>query len=115
MRIVESKTYIALPPGDTIQEIMDERGITSSQLTADMGESEAFVHQLLDGDIELTEQVAQNIEKAADIPAYFLLNLEHLYREKLVMVAEENAQEAERKAKTEKVSSGVQPALAASG
>ena len=115
MRIMESKTYIALPPGDTIQEIMDERGITSSQLAADMGESEAFVQQLLDGDIELTEQVAQSIEKAAGIPAYFLLNLEHLYRKKLVMVAEENARDADLKAKTEKVSSGVQPALVASG
>ena len=99
MKITESKTYIATPPGATIKEMMEDREITTSQLAVRLEESEDFVRKLLDGDIDLTETLAQRIERATGIPAYFLVNLERFYREDLAKVIAENALEQERKAK----------------
>lgn len=89
-----SKTYVAAPPGFALKEIIDERGISEEQLALQMGQDETFVRDLIEGDVELTEDVANSIEKTLDIPAYFLLNLECLYRKDLVKVATENAKEA---------------------
>ena len=94
-----SKTYMAIPPGATIKEMIEDRGISEAQLATRLGESEEFVWKLLDGDVELTEALAQRIEKAMDIPAYFLVNLERFYREDLAKVIAENSLKKERKAK----------------
>ena len=90
-----SRTYVAAPPGFALKEMIDDRAISEAQLANLLGKSETFVRDLIEGDVELTEDVAKNIEKAVDIPAHFLLNLERLYREDLVKVAEENAQETD--------------------
>ena len=90
-----SRTYVAAPPGFALKEMIDDRAISEAQLAKLLGESETFVRDLIEGDVELTEDVAKSIEKAMDIPAHFLLNLERLYREDLVKVAEENAQETD--------------------
>ena len=97
--IRHSKTYVAAPTGFTIKEMIDDRGISQDQLAARLGKDEAFVRDLIEGDVVLTQEVAENIEKAMDIPAYFLLNLEQLYREDLVKVPEENTKETDRNTK----------------
>ena len=107
--IRHSGTYMAIPPGDTLKEIMDECGISEGQLAVRIGKDETFVRDLIEGDVKLTQEVAQVIETAMDIPAYFLLNLEGLYRENLVKIDRENAKSSERKAKTEKTKATIVP------
>ena len=117
--IQHSRTYMAIPPGDTLKEIIDDRGITEGQLAVRIGKDETFVRDLITGEVELTQEVAQVIETAMDIPAYFLLNLELLYRENLVKIDRENAKSSQRKAKleTEKTKATIAPqaGLVASG
>ena len=98
MKVLESKSYIASPPGETINEVMEDRAVTNAQLADLIGENEEFVRQLMAGDIDLTEDLANRIEKAINIPAYFLLNLERFYRDDLAKVAQENAQAVTYKA-----------------
>ena len=97
--IQHSRTYIAIPPGITIKEMIDERGITVGQLAARLEESEVFVRDLITGDVELTQEVAQKLEAALGMNTRFWLNLEHYYREDLVNIDRENIQEAKRRAK----------------
>ena len=99
--IRHSRTYMAIPPGDTLKEIIDDRGVTQEQLAEKLEVSAAFVRDLIEGDVVLTQEMAESIEKAMDIPAYFLLNLEGLYREDLQKVNEENARERDKRAKVD--------------
>ena len=91
MKITESKTYIATPPGATIKEMIDDRGISEAQLAASLDESGEFVRDLLEGEAELTAEVADKLEAALGMRASFWVDYERLYRETLVKVAEENA------------------------
>ena len=91
MKITESKTYIATPPGATIKEMIDDRGISEAQLAASLDESEEFVRDLLEGEVELTAEVAARLEAALGMRASFWVDYERLYREKLNKVAAENA------------------------
>ena len=59
-----------------------------------MGLAEEDAASLIEGDIELTGDVAARLETALGMDSQFWVNLEHLYREDLIKVAAENAQAA---------------------
>ena len=61
-----------------------------------MGLSEEASAALIEGDVELTGDVAGRLEVALGMDTQFWVNLEHLYREDLIKVASENAQAAAR-------------------
>ena len=115
-----SKTYMAIPPGATIKEMIDDRGISEAQLAAKIGESEEFVRQLIEGEVELTDAVAGNLATVFEMRSSFWVDMERLYRDDLIKVAEENTREQERTAKktvrkAKRQESVVQSALAALG
>ena len=94
-----SKTYMAIPPGATIKEMIEDRGISEAQLAAKLGESEEFVRDLLEGEAQLTAEVADKLEVALGMRASFWVDMESYYREDLVNIDRENAQDAEHKAR----------------
>ena len=88
-----SRTYMAIPPGATIKEMIDDRGISEAQLAARLGESEEFVRKLIEGECDLTDEVAGKLEAGLGMNMRFWLNMESYYREDLVNIDRENAQE----------------------
>ena len=60
--IRHSKTYVAAPPGFTIKEMADDRGITETQLALSLEASESFVRDLIEGNTELTQETACKLE-----------------------------------------------------
>ena len=78
--VVEGEHCIAVPPGETIKEQLEDRKISINDFTHSMGVSEKFVAELLEGDVALTESVAAKLESALGIPARFWINLEKIYR-----------------------------------
>lgn len=91
----ESKNYIATPPGATIREQLEDRGMTQKEFAGRMGLSEKHVSNLLGGEVHLTPEVAERLECVLGIPARFWNNLEAIYQEKLVKVKKENELENE--------------------
>lgn len=96
MKITESKTYIATPPGATIKEMMENQGKSLQEFAHLMGLSEEDAAALIEGEAQLTDAVAARLEAALGMRASFWVDYERLYREKLDKVAEENAQETVR-------------------
>ncbi|MCQ2400756.1 MAG: HigA family addiction module antitoxin [Lachnospiraceae bacterium] len=91
--MARSRSYIATPPGATIKEQLNDRGMSQKEFAARMDMSEKHISRLINGDVQLTPDCAVRLEMVLGIPAEFWSNLEAIYREKLVKVEAENAME----------------------
>lgn len=87
----ESKTYIAVPPGETIKEQLEERGITEEEFSIRMGMQQGQTRRLLEGEERLTHEMATKLEAVLGIPKEFWNKLECIYQEKRVKVEQENS------------------------
>lgn len=94
--MLESKSYIATPPGVTIKEQLDDRGMTQKEFAKRMGMSEKHISRLINGEVHLTPDTAEKIERVLGVPANFWNKLEAIYQEKLAKVKNENELEEER-------------------
>jgi len=86
-----SRTYIATPPGATIKEQLLNRGMNQKEFATRVGMSEKHISKLINGEVQLTIDMARRLEMVLGIPAQFWCNLESIYREKIAKVNEENS------------------------
>ena len=81
--MIKSKTYIAIPPGATIKEQISDRKMTQKELAARMEMSEKHISHLINGDIQLTHDVAMRLEMVLGLPARFWNNLETIIKKQV--------------------------------
>ena len=93
--MVRSRSFIATPPGATIKEQLNEKGMSQREFAARMDMSEKHISKLINGEVQLTPEVAVRLEVVLGVPAKFWNNLEAVYREKLIKVEAENAMDAD--------------------
>ena len=93
--MVRSRSYIATPPGATIKEQLNDRGMSQKEFAARMDMSEKHISKLINGDVQLTPEVAVRLEMVLGVPAKFWNNLEAVYREKIIKVEAENDMDAD--------------------
>lgn len=93
--MVRSRSYIATPPGATIREQLNDRGMSQKEFAARMDMSEKHISKLINGDVQLTPETAVRLEMVLGVPAKFWNNLEAVYREKIVKAEAENAMDAD--------------------
>lgn len=91
--MARSRSYIATPPGATIKEQLNDRGMSQKEFAARMDMSEKHISKLINGDVQLTPECAVRLEMVLGVPAKFWSNLEAIYREKLIKVEAENSME----------------------
>jgi len=91
--MVRSRSFIATPPGATIKEQLNDRGMSQKEFAVRGDMSEKHISKLINGEVQLTPDVANRLEVVLGIPAAFWNNLEAIYREKLAKVKAENAME----------------------
>lgn len=94
--MTRSRSYIAIPPGATIKEQLEERGMSQKEFAFRVGMSEKHISHLINGDVQLTSDMAYRLEMVLGLPARFWSNLEAIYREKLVKVETENALDSDK-------------------
>lgn len=71
------------PPGDTIQESLDELGMSQAELAERIGRPKEKVNDIIRGREVISTPTAHKLEKALGIPASFWLNRESEYRRQL--------------------------------
>lgn len=86
-----SRSYIAIPPGTTIKEQLVDRGMKQKEFAVRMGMSEKHISKLINGDVQLTIEMARKLEMVLGVPTQFWCNLEAIYREDIAKVNEEDA------------------------
>ncbi len=82
--MVRSSSFIATPPGATIKEQLNDRGMSQKEFAMRMDMSEKHISKLINGDVQLTSDMAVRLEIVLGVPARFWSNLEAIYREKLI-------------------------------
>lgn len=79
---------IAVPPGDTLKEILEDRGMSQAELASRMGRSERLVSHVVNGKGAITPGTAYQLEAVLGLPAKFWLGLESDYQLAKARVAE---------------------------
>lgn len=91
--MVRSRNIIATPPGATIKEQLIDRGMSQKEFAERMNLSEKHISRLINGEVQLTADVAMRLEMVLGTPAQFWSKLESIFRDKLVRAAAENEME----------------------
>lgn len=95
MSVLWGQTCIAIPPGETIKEMLVSRGMTQKEFAARMGMSEKHISRLINGDVQLTYDAAVRLETVLGAPPRFWIGLEAGYREALIKAKSENTMDAD--------------------
>lgn len=73
----------AVPPGETIADMLDERDMTQAELARRLGVSGKHTNQVINGTAAISPDLALGLEKVLGVPATFWLTREALYQGKL--------------------------------
>ena len=75
-------------PGETLAEVLEERGITQAELAARTGVSTAYVNNIIKGKKGISAKFAMGLEYALNVPKSFWLNLQANYDSELLELNE---------------------------
>lgn len=92
---MSNREIIATPPGATIKEQLEDMRMRQKEFAVRMGMSEKHISKLINGEVQLTPDVAMRLELVLGPPARFWNNLEAIYREKIARIKAEEEAEAE--------------------
>lgn len=101
--MVEKRTGLSrdliIHPGETIEEILEMRGISQAELAARTGVSAAYISSIISGKKNISSKFAMSLEYALGVSKSFWLNLQANYdAELLEFNAEQTITEEEKKA-----------------
>lgn len=68
------------PPGATLADLLDERGIRQNELAVRMDLTPKFINELISGKVAISPHVALLLERTLDVPADFWLTRDALYQ-----------------------------------
>ncbi len=83
---------LAIPPGEYLEEVLDEMGINQAELARRMGRPAQAVNEIIKGDKAITPETSIQLEKVLGVPAYVWSGLESEYR--LVIAGQVESEEA---------------------
>ena len=84
----------AVAPGEILLDLLEDRGVSQFEFARLIDRPENEVKALIDGEAELSYEVARKIERALDVSATTLLNLEEAWQSYCRKKAEEEQEEA---------------------
>jgi HTH-type transcriptional regulator/antitoxin HigA len=71
----------AIPPGETLKEILETIGMTQVELAASTGRPKKTITEIIGGKAAITATTALQLERVLGVPASFWNNLERNYQE----------------------------------
>lgn len=76
----EMRSDLAIPPGAFLEEVLEEVGLSRSDLASRMALSAQTIDGIVEGTEILTPGIAHQLEQVVGVPAYIWLGLESEYR-----------------------------------
>jgi len=75
----EYEPNLVFPPGETLKEVLEERGMTQAELASRMGRPKKTISEIITGKTRLTDVTALELETVLGISAAVWSNLQHAY------------------------------------
>ena len=88
----------AIPPGEYLEEVLEDRGFIKGEFARSIGMSVPQVKELFIGKKQITTELAMKLEKKTDVPAHVWTGLEKQYR--MALKGNCERRHHERKART---------------
>lgn len=88
---------LIIHPGETIADVLEDRGITQTELAAQTGVSPAYVSSVISGKKDISARFALALEYALRVPKSFWLNLQANYDAELLELNESQTITAEER------------------
>jgi len=85
----------AIPPGDTLQEVMESLEMTQKELAVRTGLTEQTLARIFKGMQPISYETANRLELVTQVPASLWNNLEAQYREQMAKIEERQRLEAD--------------------
>lgn len=85
----------AIPPGETLAEVLEQQGLSQSDLAERTGRPKKTINEIVNGKAAITPGTAIQLERVLGIPADLWNTLEQRYRAALARQAAEAALEAQ--------------------
>src|SRR5712691_12970914 len=96
-RDLEFRPLYAVPPGETLEELLAERQVTQTELANRMGRPLKTINEIIRWKAAITPETAIQLERVLGVSAGFWTNLERQYREDQARLREVEALEEETK------------------
>ncbi|MEI8305496.1 MAG: HigA family addiction module antitoxin [Chloroflexales bacterium] len=77
------------PPGETLEELLEERGMSQAELAERTGRPKKTINEIIQGKAAITPETALQLERVLGTPARFWLTREQQYREFLARQSDE--------------------------
>jgi len=90
-RDLEFRPLYAVPPGETLEELLAERQVTQTELANRMGRPLKTINEIIRGKAAITPDTAIQLERGLGVSASFWTDLERQYREDQARVREVEA------------------------
>lgn len=88
---------VAIPPGETIREILESKSMTQAELANRMGRPTNKVNEVIQGKRQITADTALELELALGLSASFWINLEKNYQLNKARLSQDKRLEREAK------------------
>jgi plasmid maintenance system antidote protein VapI/Zn-dependent peptidase ImmA (M78 family) len=93
MKIDAFEPNWASPPGETINDLLEERDIPLSEFAALMGATDGQITELLSGRTRISNEIALKLSETLGAPAKFWLDRDFQFREDLDRIASDSGKE----------------------
>jgi addiction module HigA family antidote len=67
------------PPGETLLEVLKERGMSQAELSRRTGRPKKTINEIIQGKASITPETALQLERVLDVPASFWSNRQHQF------------------------------------
>jgi len=84
MTNIKSRDPILILPGETLIDLLEEKGMTQAELAERMGRPLKTINEIIKGKTSITPETAIQLEGVFSVPAGFWMNLESNYQVALV-------------------------------
>ncbi|PSR51884.1 addiction module antidote protein, HigA family [Adhaeribacter arboris] len=85
---IEAAEFLISPPGETLSETMEAKGINQPELALRMGRPLKTINEILKGKASITPETALQLERVLGVPAAFWLERERNYQLELAEIRE---------------------------
>lgn len=87
----ESESYLAIPTGEMIKELINNNGYNEKEVSDALHINQYDFYDLLEGDLPLTDEMAESLGDFFGCSSTIFKNWEQNYRKNLQKVNQENA------------------------